>query len=174
VSSNEETVIQNNMRKFLLEVCRIAMGDIMKSIKIHEIWEKAGISAISEEAYAPRIVQILKDKNLIQNGINKDEIRITYDGIYYISDSERISPESLGVISKEDVDKFLPRFLDILYNETKGDYTKSISIFEIREKGLKGLGPSPVPFRQIRDILKSRGWVLDGDHKDEIKIAKEP
>ena len=42
----------------------------MKSIKIHEIWEKAGISAISEEAYAPRIVQIPKDKNLIQDEIN--------------------------------------------------------------------------------------------------------
>ncbi|NAL78833.1 hypothetical protein [Nitrososphaera sp. AFS] len=170
MSDREETVIRYNARKFLLEACRIAMGDITKSIKVNEIWKKAGISAISEDAYAPKIIQILKGENLIQGGNHKDEIKITYDGIYSISDSERIPPESLGVISKQDIDRFLPRFLDILYNETKGDPAKSISIFEIKKKGLNALGPEPI--RQISDVLKRRGWVADGDNKDEIKIAK--
>jgi hypothetical protein len=172
VSNNEKIVEENAAREFLKRVAEMARGDTARSLRISEIWDESfPIRGITREAFASSIVQSLKQKNLLTNGNSSDEVKIAYDGIYHVSDENGIPPESLGILSKEDMRKFVPRFLEILYEETRNDPSRSMNIYTIRDRGLRGLEPGPI--RQISDFVRKRGWVEKGNKDDEVKIRRE-
>ncbi len=70
---------------------------------------------------AQEIVGMLRRAGHLKAGNNKDEIRITYDGIYSTAERYGIAATTLGVLPKDDLNRHIPRFLDILYEETRRD-----------------------------------------------------
>lgn len=168
LSDNEQIIIKRAFDEFLKVACEIAQGDIDKSIKISDIWRDLKMNAISEQEYAPKIVGLLKSHNFIKSGDNTDEIKVTYDGIYYVIDTFNVPAENLGVLPYEELNKYLNPFLDVLYQEINGDTIKSLSIYDIQKKRLNALGQGPI--KQIAEFLKLKGLIEAGEKKDTVRL----
>jgi hypothetical protein len=169
--NNEQISLENGFNEFLERACEIAQGDTAKTIKIIEIWKSLHLGGISEEVYAPKIMKSLIANGFILPGNKNDEIRVTYNGIYYIIDKFRISPENLGVLSYNDLNKYLDPFLEQLYKETEGDTAKSVSIYDIQNKRLKAFGNQPI--RQISEFLKMKGLIEGGETPDSVRVPSK-
>lgn len=168
VTDNEQIIIKRAFDEFLKVACQMAQGDIDKSIKISNIWQDLKICAITEQEYAPKIVGLLKSHNFIKSGEKTDEVKVTYDGIYYVIDTFNVPAENLGVLPYEELNKYLNPFLDVLYQETNGDTTKSLSIYDIQKKRLNALGQGPI--KQIAEFLQLKGLIEAGKKKDTVKL----
>ena len=169
MEDNEERAIKNALDAFLRKACEKAKGDVRKNININEIWDNDfPIRALDKTHYLPIIVRLLKTNNFIQDRDHENEIRLTYKGIYYIVDTLGIPPETLGVLPYNEVKKYLNYFLKILYEETKGDATKAVNIYEIQSRGLSGLGD--IPIRQVTDYLKMKGMIEYAENENLVKI----
>lgn len=169
MTNNDEIIIENTFNEFLKQASEIAHGDTAKEIKITDIWRDSSLKSVSHDIYSPKIVQLLKDNGfIIKDDSSNDEIRVTYDGIYYIIDKFGIPAENLGVLSYNDLNQYLNPFLEVLYSETKGDSSRSVNIYEIQKKRLRALSKGPM--RQISEFLKMKGLVEEGESKDTVKI----
>ena len=170
MTSNIDIAVKNAFNEFLRRACEIAHGDTKKSIKVSEIWDdNFSIKGIDRETYIPQIVDLLKkNHHFIQDGNSKDEIRLTYEGIYYVVDKFRISPENFGVLSHADLNKYLPRFVDIVYKKTRGDTNRVLNINDIKKEGLGGLGDGSL--QQIRESLMEKGLIESGLNENQIKL----
>jgi hypothetical protein len=121
VSFNESIAIKYALNEFLKRACEIANGDTRKSINIYKIWdEKFPIKGLERETALPIILRALQASNFARDGNNKDEIKLTLKGIYYVADNLKVPPENLGVLSRTDVKKLENLFLQSLYEQTKG------------------------------------------------------
>src|SRR5690349_15798848 len=94
---------------FLKRLAETVNGDIRKKAKFREIWIEIESDdnnvPQTETAFTDNILPILIQEKLI--GWNKeDELNITYEGIYKVSEYYLISPETFGILSRNDVEKY--------------------------------------------------------------------
>ncbi|MFY9797589.1 MAG: hypothetical protein WAK17_05500 [Candidatus Nitrosopolaris sp.] len=165
----EEAAIEIWLPEFLKRAAEIANGDINKSTSVDQIWRDLGIRGYPVSD-AKEIVGRLRRAGYLKAGNNKDEIRITYDGIYSTAERYGIPPTSLGVLPKDDLNRYIPRFLDILYEETRRDPSKSVDINQLVKGQLEGIGKPAIS--QIIEILRARGIVDVGSNADEVKMTR--
>lgn len=173
MSSIESPAVRNAFDEFLKRACEIAKGDTRKSINNFEIWnDDFPIKGLDRSTYLPIILRSLKASNFIQDGDNEDEIKVALKGIYYVVDTLKVPPENLGVLSRSDLKRIGNVFLRTLYEETKGDTTRSVSIFDIQKKALGGIHGT-APIRQISEYLKMKGLIEVAGNEDQIKIPSK-
>jgi hypothetical protein len=169
VSFNESIAIKYALNEFLKRACEIANGDTRKSINIYKIWdEKFPIKGLERETALPIILRALQASNFARDGNNKDEIKLTLKGIYYVADNLKVPPENLGVLSRTDVKKLENLFLQSLYEQTKGDPARTMSIYEV-EKKLGGVSGT-ARILQIAEYLKMKGLIEIDESKGQIKF----
>jgi len=94
VSLNESFALKYALDEFLKRACEIANGDTEKSISIFEIWDvKFVVQGLVKEYGLPIIIKTLRASNFIKDGNNKDEIKLTLKGIYYVVDNLKVPPQ---------------------------------------------------------------------------------
>jgi hypothetical protein len=173
VSTIESPAVRNAFDEFIRRACEIARGDTTKRINVFEIWnEDFPIKGLDRSTYLPIILQSLKVSRFIQHRDNEDDIRVTLKGIYYVIDMLKVSPGNLGVLSRSDLKRLGNVFLQTLYEETKGDTTKSINIYDIQKKALSAVH-GIAPIRQISEYLEMKGLIEVAGDKDQIKIPSK-
>jgi hypothetical protein len=161
---------------FLKRACYIAKGDTEKSIEIMRIWHDLKINDLSEEYPLEIIVTIvdcLKKQNFIEEGETYDQIRVTYDGIYYIINTPGEVPTSYGVVSIEEMKRLYSAVLQFIYERTRHDNTNNVSLTEINYEKLKPYGRTVV--HQIAHFLRQQDFIelfIDIDNSEvTTKIA---
>jgi hypothetical protein len=156
------------LNEFLRKACKIANGDTQKSINVFEIWDDTFHSAIERKHALPTILKVLRASNFIRDGNNENEIKVTLQGIYYVVDSLGEPPENIGVLSHADVKNLENLFLQSLYEQTKGDPTRTVDIVEIEKRigGVSGI----TRILQIAEHLKVKGLIEIIDNYGQIKV----
>ena len=171
LSINASPVLKNILDEFLKRACEIAEGDVDKSINVNEIWDdKFPIRSLARVATLPKVLRVLKASNLVRDGENKNrnEIKVTLNGIYYVIDNLNVTAENIGVLPRTDVTKFGSLFLQSVYEQTKGDPTRAVSISDVQKAigGIKGT----TPFIQIAEYLSSKGLIEIVKKDDMIRF----
>jgi hypothetical protein len=153
--------------EFLKSACYIVKGDTEKSVEIMRIWRDLNINDSSEEYPIEVIVNtvdFLKQQNFIEDGETYNELRVTYDGIYYVISMPDARPANYGVISMEEMKRLCPDILRFIYQRTRYNTTDSLPLTNIK---LKSYGESVV--RQIVQFLKQQGSIELFRENGEIK-----
>lgn len=92
LSIKDSPVLKNALDEFLKRACEIAKGDTGKSINVYEICDdKFPIRALERDHTLPIVLRVLKASNFVLEGEDKDEIKVTLNGIYYVIDNLNIS-----------------------------------------------------------------------------------
>jgi hypothetical protein len=153
-----DSPLKNTLDEFLKRVCEIAEGDTDKSINVYKIWDdNFPMRSLSRDATLPIVLRSLKAGNLISDGKNKDEIKVTFDGIYYVIDNLNVTPENIGALPRTDVKRFGNLFLQSVYELTKADPTRTVGIGDV-QKRIKGISGT-TSFIQIAEYLSSKGLI---------------
>jgi sulfatase maturation enzyme AslB (radical SAM superfamily) len=79
-----------------------------------------------------------------------------------------LPPTHLGVLSYEDVNKFLDQFLKTIYDIAKEHHSRKIKISEIENSMSPTFGRQAV--YQVVEFLKMKGLVEPGENENEIQI----
>jgi hypothetical protein len=162
---------------FLKQACSIAYGDTTKDIDISEVWRSLNIDDQSEDI-PPEIivntVQMLKDRDFIEEGDNYDQIKVTRNGINHVIAMPGESANHYGVVSIQEVNTLYPNILEFICYKT-ADRGDGISTTEIKKEKL-----NPYSFgvlNQIIDFLIEKNLVCEvvegnpfGSTKEEIVI----
>lgn len=144
---------------FLLKACEEAYGDIQRVIDPHEIVKRVGYVSINETNVSD-LLNKLKDLQFIE--INDSGFTVTYYGIYYVARIMGRSPESLGILSEEDMRTMINRFNNWVYNVAVKTGNK-ISFDMIANEFSSVIGE--IPIRQLINTLLKRGVLIDkGTH----------
>ena len=162
---------------FLKEACRIAYGDTSKNIEISEVLRSLNIDDQSEDL-PPEIivntVQMLKDRDFIEEGDSYDQIRVTRNGINHVIVMPGESANHYGVVSIQEVNTLYPNILEFICYKTE-DHGNGISVTEIKKEKL-----NPYSFSvlyQIIDFLREKDFICEviegnpfGSTKEQIVI----
>jgi hypothetical protein len=174
LSINGSPALKNALDEFLKRACEIARGDTEKSINTYEVWnDMFPIHALERDHTLPIILRALKASNFIRDGENKDEFKVTLNGIFYVIDNLNISPENLGVLSRTDVKKLEVLFLQSIYEQTKGDPKRTVSINDIQNRIHSIHGTAP--FVQMAEYLSSKGLIeiVGGDRGIGFRVPSK-
>lgn len=152
--------------KFLRKLAELVKGDVRKKIEFGEIWsaidDNISTYPITEAAFKKTLIPILIQDNLVHQN-REDELTITYEGIYEVSDHFKISPETFGILTRNDLEKYSQSFLSSLFDMTLN--TDSVTIATIKKYYRNRLGEMPIA--QIIDSLEQQGLIkvkeIDGD-----------
>ena len=85
-----------------------------------------------------------------------------------MTDNLKVSPENLGVLPHADVKKLESLFLQSLYELTKGDPTRTVSINDIQKRIPSISGTAP--FLQIAEHIKMKGLMEIEENEGHIKF----
>jgi hypothetical protein len=169
VSTNESFALKFALDEFLKRACEIAKGDTRKCINVFEIWDNEfPVQGIRKEYAIPIILKNLMASNFAKDCNKKDEIRLTFNGIYYVVDNLKVSAENLGVLPRSDVMKLEGQFLRSLYEQTKGDPTRSVNLVDIQERMPSISGPAPII--QIAEHIRSKGLIEIDESEGPVKF----
>ena len=81
----------------------MADGEVEKDFPFEVLWTKSKISAVSEEYFKKDILSWLDAQRLLIN--QDDRLKITDSGINSVSDFWDIPPNTLGILSREELKK---------------------------------------------------------------------
>lgn len=173
LSIQDSSVFKNILDEFLKRACEIAKGDTNKSINVDEIWDDSfPFHSLERDATIPLVLKSLKAGNLVSDGKSKDEVKVTLNGIYYVIDNLNVTPENIGAISRSDVKEYGSRFLQIIYDLTNGDPSRSVGIDDIKNR-LRGISGT-IPYVQLAKYLKTKGLIdIDGDDMNRFKVPSK-
>jgi hypothetical protein len=169
VLSNESFALKYALDEFLKRACYTAKGDTRKCINISEIWDSNfPIQGLDRDYALPLILETLKRSNFVKDCNNKSEIRITLNGIYYVVENLKESPENLGVLPRADVKRLEGLFLQSLYEQTKGDPSRAVNVADI-QKMIPSIRGIP-PIIQIADHIRSKGLIEIDESEGPVKF----
>ena len=121
---------------------------------------------ITEIAFKDNILPILVQEKLM--GWNaKDEINISYDGIYRVSEHYRVSPETFGILSRNDLEKYSQSFLSMLTDLTL--HTDHITYNSLKKRYSSRLGV--IPLIQMIDSLEHQGLIVKQEINGDYTIS---
>jgi len=151
---------------FLKKLAETVNGDVRKKVKFMKVWMEFEDDdtdfPITEIAFKDNILPILVQEKLT-GWIEKDEINISYDGIYRVSEHYRVSPETFGILSRNDLEKYSQSFLNLLSELTLN--TDLVTINSLKKRYRQRLGV--IPLVQMIDSLEQQGLIIkqeiDGD-----------
>jgi hypothetical protein len=154
---------------FLKKLAETVNGDVRKKVKFMKVWMEFEDDdtdfPITEIAFKDNILPILVQEKLT-GWIEKDEINISYDGIYRVSEHYRVSPETFGILSRNDLEKYSQSFLSMLTELTLN--TDHIT-FNSLKKRYSRLGV--IPLIQMIDSLEHQGLIVKLEINDDYTIS---
>ena len=152
---------------FLKRLAETVNGDVRKKVKFERVW--MGIEGdstdfpITEIAFKDNILPILVQEKLV-GWDEKDELNIIYEGIYRVSEHYLVSPETFGILSRNDLEKYSQSFLNLLSELTLNPELVTISSLKKRYRHRLGV----MPLVQMIDLLEQQGLIIkqeiDGDY----------
>jgi hypothetical protein len=154
---------------FLKKLAETVNGDVRKKVKFMKVWMEFEDDdtdfPITEIAFKDNILPILVQEKLTGwNG--RDEINISYDGVYRVSEHYRVSPETFGILSRNDLEKYSQSFLSMLTELTLN--TDHIT-FNSLKKRYSRLGV--IPLIQMIDSLEHQGLIVKLEINDDYTIS---
>lgn len=157
---------ENNALTFLKTLAEVADGDIEKPFDIISIWNNSRITSHSIDYFLKNILPELSNKRLIEND-NNNNIRITEDGINTVADKFQIPSTTLGILSRDDVNKFSKMLVDYLYEQIRSG-EDTFTIADIRKHRFGALSYKII--QQIsRDLERKR--LIHRIGKDKYKLT---
>ena len=158
---------QFHVFNFLKRLAEIVNGDVRKKVKFRKVWmeiEDDDINfPITEMAFKDNILPILVQEKLV-GWDEKDELNIFYEGIYRVSEQYKVSSETFGILSRNDLEKYSQSFLNLLSELTFN--TDIVTINSLKKRYRHRLGA--IPLIQMVDSLEQQGLVIkqeiDGDY----------
>ncbi len=108
---------QFHVFNFLKRLAETVNGDVRIKVEFRKVWMEIEGDAtnipITEKAFKDNILSILVQEKLV-GWDEKDELNITYEGIYRVSEHYVVSPETFGILSRNDLEKYSQSFLNLL------------------------------------------------------------
>jgi len=155
---------------FLKRLAETVNGDVRKKVKCMDIWLKIegdGPNApITEIAFKDSILPILVQEKLV--GWNeKDEINIIYEGIYRVSEHYLVSPETFGILSRNDLEKYSQSFLNSLTELILNGEIVTINSVKKRYRHRLGV----IPLIQMIDSLEQQGFIIKYEINGDYAIS---
>ena len=153
--------------KFLKRLAETVNGDVRKKVKFERVWmaiegEDTNFP-ITEIAFKDNILPILVQEKMV-GWDEKDELNIIYEGIYRVSEHYLVSPETFGILSRNDLEKYSQSFLNLLSDLTLNPDLVTISSLKKRYRHRLGV----IPLVQMIDLLEQQGLIIkqeiDGDY----------
>ncbi|TVP41866.1 hypothetical protein [Candidatus Nitrosocosmicus arcticus] len=170
---------QFHVFNFLKTLAELVNGDVRKKVQLRKVWTGIvgeGINfPITETAFKDNIIPILVQDKLV-GWDERDELNITYEGIYQVSEHYQISPETFGILSRNDLEKYSQSFLNLLFELTTN--ADLVTINSLKKRYSHRLGV--IPIIQIMDSLEQQGLIIkqeiNGDYALSIpeKSSRSP
>jgi hypothetical protein len=155
-----DSPLKKALDEFLKRICEMAEGNTDKSINVFKIWDdNFPIRSLSRDTTLPIVLRSLKASNFISDGKNKDEVKVTLGGIYYVIDNLNVTPENIGALPRTDVKRFGSLFLQSVYELTRADPTRTVGVSDVQKRIKSISGTTPTPFIQIAEYLSSKGLI---------------
>lgn len=150
---------QFHVFNFLKRLAEMVNGDVRKKVQFKVVWmEIEGDSTnfpIAEIAFKNHILPMLVQEKLV-GWDEKDELNIIYEGIYRVSDHYLVSPETFGILSRNDLEKYSQSFLNLLFELTFN--TDLVTINSLKKRYRHRLGV--IPLIQMIDSLEQQGLII--------------
>ncbi|MDF0681761.1 MAG: hypothetical protein P0116_12440 [Candidatus Nitrosocosmicus sp.] len=152
---------------FLKKLAESVNGDVRKKVKFMAVWmEIEGDDVnfpITETVFKDNIRPILVQEKLVVWN-EKDELTISYEGIYRVSEQYLVSPETLGILSRNDLEKYSQSFLNMLADLTTN--TDLVTVSSLKKRYHHRLGM--IPLIHMIDSLEHQGLIfkqeINGDY----------
>ena len=155
---------------FLKKLAETVNGDVRKKVKFMQVWMEFEDDdtdfSITEIAFKDNILPILVQEKLT-GWIEKDEINISYDGIYRVSEHYRVSPETFGILSRNDLEKYSQSFLSMITDLTL--HTDHITFNSLKKRYSNRLGV--IPLIQMIDSLEHQGLIVKQEINGDCTIS---
>src|SRR6476469_2045294 len=155
---------------FLKKLAETVNGDVRKKVKFMKVWMEFEDDdtnfPITEIVFKDNILPILVQEKLA--GWNeRDEINIRYDGIYRVSEHYLVSPETFGILSRNDLEKYSQSFLNLLSDLTLNPDIVTISSLKKRYRHRLGV----IPLVQMIDLLEQQGLIIKQEIDSDYAIS---
>ena len=161
---------QFHVFNFLKRLAEMVNGDVRKKVKFRKVWmeiEDDGINfPITEIAFKDNILPILVQEKFV-GWDEKDELNIFYEGIYRVSEHYQVSPETFGILSRNDLEKYSQSFLNLLSELTFN--TDIVTINSLKKRYRHRLGV--IPLVQMVDSLEQQGLVIKQEINGDYAIS---
>lgn len=152
-------MIQQRESHYLLKnACELIHSDIDKQISIDYIWDKTKTETWNKRLYGNIISDPYKKdyiNNLEKEGfirkIDDNHITITLNGIYFVADTFKESPENYGILNRKDFNYGLNYVMSLI--KSNEGYPDKILISDIRRL-YRGIGD--MPFKHIIYVLEKK------------------
>ncbi|CAN5853906.1 hypothetical protein BH23THE1_BH23THE1_28800 [soil metagenome] len=155
---------------FLKRLANMVNGDVRKKVQFRRVWmeiEGGGTNfPITETAFKNSILPMLIQEKLV-GWDKKDELNITYEGIYRVSEHYLVSPETFGVLSRNDLEKYSQSFLNLLFELTFN--TDLVTINSLKKRYRHRLGV--IPLIQMIDSLEQQGLIIKREINGDYAIS---
>lgn len=140
---------ENLAMQFLKDLSFISRDNFEKYFDINYLYSQFKINTISVSEFKNKIVPYLVINKWID--INISEVRITYEGIYKVSEIFHIDPSVFGILSKIEINRISPLVINFIKNNSDSEKNnkKEVDIKQI-EKHFTALDPAI-----IRQIIKN-------------------
>jgi hypothetical protein len=155
---------------FLKKLAEMVNGNVRKKVQFSYIWTEIGANdtnfPIPEVVFKENILPILVQDRLV--GWDKtDELNISYEGIYKVSEYYQVSPETFGILSRNDLEKYSQSFLSLLFELTLN--VDFVTINSIKKRYRHRLGVTPIV--QIIDSLEQQGLIIKQEINGDYSIC---
>lgn len=160
---------QFHVFNFLKRLANMVNGDVRKKVQFRKVWmeiEGDGTNfPITEIAFKNNILPMLVQEKLVCLD-KKDELNIIYEGIYRVSEHYLVSPETFGILSRNDLEKYSQSFLNLLFELTFN--TDLVTINSLKKRYRHRLGV--IPLIQMIDSLEQQGLIIKQEIKGDYAI----
>lgn len=155
---------------FLKKIAETVKGDVRKKVKLRKIWMEMEVDAtnslVIELTFKDKILPILVQEKLI-GWDEKEGLSISYEGIYRVSEHYMVSPETFGILSRNDLEKYSQSLLNLLYELTLN--TDLVSLNNLKKRYHHSLGE--IPLIQMIDSLDQQELIVKRETKGDYTIS---
>ena len=161
---------QFHVFNFLKRLAELVNGDVRKKVQFMKVWTEIGgdgiNSPITAIAFKDNIIPILVQDKLV-SWDEKGELNIIYEGIYKVSEHYQVSPETFGILSRNDLEKYSQSFLNLLFELTLN--VDFVTINSLKKRYSHRLGV--IPIIQIIDSLEQQGLIIKQEINGDYSIS---
>ena len=161
---------QFHVFNFLKRLAETVNGNVRKKVKFRKVWmeiEDDGFNLpITEISFKDNTLPILVQEKLV-GWDETDELNINYEGIYKVSEHYRVSPETFGILSRNDLEKYSQSFLNLLSELTLN--TDLVTINSLKKRHRHRLGV--IPLIQMIDSLEQQGLIIKQEINGDYAIS---
>jgi hypothetical protein len=161
---------QFHIFNFLKRLAETVNGNVRKKVKFRKVWmeivDEDTNFPITEIVFKDNILPILVQEKLI-DWDETDQLNINYEGIYRVSEHYLVSPETFGILSRNDLERYSQSFLSLLYELTLN--TDFVTINSLKKRYRHRLGV--IPLIQMIDSLEQQGLIIKQEINGDYAIS---